>query len=66
MHGAALRRLILDLPPEARTVLLLRFQEDLDPSDIATLLDMPPNTVKSHLRRSLAWLREKMGGNHGT
>jgi RNA polymerase sigma-70 factor, ECF subfamily len=33
-----LRRLLLDLSPEARLVLLLRFQEDLDPSDIAAAL----------------------------
>jgi RNA polymerase sigma-70 factor (ECF subfamily) len=38
-------------------VVVLRFQEELDPSDIAEALSMPLNTVKSHLRRSLAVLR---------
>jgi RNA polymerase sigma-70 factor (ECF subfamily) len=38
-------------------VLTLRFQEDLDPSEIARVLEMPLNTVKSHLRRGLAVLR---------
>ncbi len=46
--GAQLRRLLLELAPDARAVLLLRFQEDLDPSDIADVLTMSVNTVKSH------------------
>ena len=52
-----LRKLISRLPPAPR-VLLLRYQEDLDPTEIAETLDMPLNTVKSHLRRSLDVLRE--------
>jgi RNA polymerase sigma-70 factor (ECF subfamily) len=54
-----LQRLLLDLSPPARAVLLLRSQEDLDPIDIARTLDMPINTVKSHLKRSLETLRQK-------
>jgi RNA polymerase sigma-70 factor (ECF subfamily) len=53
-----LQRLLLDLSPPARAVLLLRYQEDLDPIDIARTLDMPINTVKSHLKRSLEILRQ--------
>jgi len=52
-----LRLLIADLPPAPRAVVTLRFQEDLDPSEIAQVLEMPVNTVKSHLRRALAVLR---------
>jgi RNA polymerase sigma-70 factor (ECF subfamily) len=52
-----LRALLLRLPEIPRAVVVLRFQEDLDPLDIATTLDLPVNTVKSHLRRSLDWLR---------
>ncbi len=52
-----LRQLVATLPPAPRAVLTLRFQEDLDPSEIAHVLDMPLNTVKSHLRRGLAVLR---------
>jgi RNA polymerase sigma-70 factor (ECF subfamily) len=52
-----LRALLLRLPEVPRAVVLLRFQEDLDPQDIAATLDLPLNTVKSHLRRSLEWLR---------
>jgi RNA polymerase sigma-70 factor, ECF subfamily len=57
-----LRVLISDLSPPARAVLLLRYQEDLDPIDIARTLDMPINTVKSHLRRSLDVLRQRTPG----
>ena len=41
-------------------IVILRYQEDLGPSDIAEILEMPVNTVKSHLQRSLATLRGKL------
>ena len=53
-----LRGLLLQLNPVARAVMTLRYQEDLDPPDIAEILDMPLNTVKSHLKRSLDTLRQ--------
>jgi RNA polymerase sigma-70 factor, ECF subfamily len=56
----ALRRIVSTLPEKPRLVVTLRYQEDLDPTEIARLLDMPLNTVKSHLRRSLTILREKV------
>jgi RNA polymerase sigma-70 factor (ECF subfamily) len=52
-----LQEMVLALPPLARAAVLLRYQEDLDPPQIATTLQMPLNTVKSHLKRSLAALR---------
>lgn len=55
-----LRDLVAALPENARVVMILRYQEDLDPMDIAQALDMPIATVKSHLQRSLALLREKL------
>lgn len=55
-----LRRMVASLPEKARMVVVLRYQEDLTPSEIAEVLEMPVNSVKSHLRRSLALLREKM------
>jgi RNA polymerase sigma-70 factor, ECF subfamily len=55
-----LRQLVAALPENARLVMILRYQEDLDPMDIAATLDMPLATVKSHLSRSLAVLREKL------
>ena len=54
-------RLVMRLPSIPRAVLLLRYQEDLDPPEIARVLDLPLNTVKSHLRRSLALLRSRCG-----
>jgi RNA polymerase sigma-70 factor, ECF subfamily len=56
-----LRRLVASLPDSARLLVLLRYQEDLGPQDIAGLLKMPVNTVKSQLHRALAMLREKAG-----
>ena len=54
-----LRRLVASLPEKARGVVVLRYQEDLDPEDIARVLEMPVNTVKSQLQRALAMLRRK-------
>jgi len=56
-----LRTLIGELPANARAVMILRYQEDLDPSEIAETLDMPINTVKSHLRRSIESMRARLG-----
>jgi RNA polymerase sigma-70 factor (ECF subfamily) len=53
-----LRALVARLPAAARAVVLLRFQEDMDPTEIAEALEMSINTVKSHLRRSITALRE--------
>lgn len=55
-----LRRMVGELPESARAVVLLRYQEDLDPMDIAELLNMPVSTVKSQLHRSLALLRGRL------
>jgi RNA polymerase sigma-70 factor (ECF subfamily) len=61
-----LQRAIATLSAKARMVVVLRFQEDLEPAEIADSLGMPINTVKSHLRRSLAVLRERLrrDGDH--
>jgi RNA polymerase sigma-70 factor (ECF subfamily) len=60
MLADTLRRLVASLPEAPRMVMVLRYQEDLDPSEIAETLSMPLGTVKSHLQRSLALLREKL------
>jgi RNA polymerase sigma-70 factor (ECF subfamily) len=66
LAAADLLRLLLQLQPDARAVMILRYQEDLGPAEIAALLDMPVPTVKSHLRRSLEWLRTQCAGEtHG-
>jgi RNA polymerase sigma-70 factor (ECF subfamily) len=65
MLSETLRRVVNTLPEKARMVVILRYQEDLDPAEIAKVLDMPVNTVKSHLRRSLGMLREKLSRQLG-
>jgi RNA polymerase sigma-70 factor, ECF subfamily len=60
MLNDRIRRLVEKLPETARAVVLLRYQEDLDPREIADILNMPVSTVKSHLHRSLAVLRAKL------
>jgi RNA polymerase sigma-70 factor, ECF subfamily len=55
-----LHEVIAHLPPVPRAVVLLRYQEDLDPTEIARTLGMPINSVKSHLKRSLAVLRARI------
>ena len=56
-----LRQLIADLPHMQRIIVTLRYQEDLDPSEICRIVDMPVNTVKSHLHRALQSLRRQLG-----
>ena len=56
----SLSKMVEGLPENAKMVLILRYQEDLEPTEIAQVTGMPLNTVKSHLRRSLATLREKL------
>jgi RNA polymerase sigma-70 factor (ECF subfamily) len=57
-----LARLLAELTPAARAVMLLRYQEDRDLAEIGSMLDMPVNTVKSHIKRSLTTLRARMIG----
>ena len=57
-----LQALVAGLPARARMVVVLRYQEEMDPTEIADALGMPVNTVKSHLRRSVAALRERLMG----
>jgi RNA polymerase sigma-70 factor (ECF subfamily) len=57
--GARLERLLATLPEAQRAALVLRYQEDLTPEEIAATLDAPLATVKSHLQRGLKLLRGK-------
>jgi RNA polymerase sigma-70 factor, ECF subfamily len=54
-----LQQLVGSLPPVPRSVLVLRYQEDMSPEEIGDVLRMPVATVKSHLQRTLRLLREK-------
>jgi len=58
--AGVLRKLIARLPERARMIVILRFQEDLEPAEIAGILGIPLGTVKSNLHRSLAVLRARL------
>ena len=60
MLSATLERLIQTLPDRPRMVVILRYQEEMEPLEIAQMMDIPIGTVKSMLHRALALLRGKM------
>jgi len=57
--GSRLEGLLATLPEPQRAALVLRYQEDLTPEEIAATLEAPLATVKSHLQRGLKLLRAK-------
>jgi RNA polymerase sigma-70 factor (ECF subfamily) len=61
--GARLEHLLTTLPEPQRAALVLRYQEDLTPEEIAATLDSPLATVKSNLQRGLKLLRAKAESN---
>jgi RNA polymerase sigma-70 factor, ECF subfamily len=54
-----LEEMVSALPATLRGVVVLRYQEDLDPDEIAKVLGQPLATVKSNLQRGLGLLRRK-------
>ncbi|MGW2086100.1 SigE family RNA polymerase sigma factor [Streptomyces sp. NPDC001880] len=58
--GLAVRAALARLTDKQRTVLVLRYWEDLSVEATAGLLGMRENTVKSHAARGLAALRAEM------
>ncbi len=50
------------LPERQRAAILLRYQEDMTPEEIAATLRAPVATVKSHLQRGLKTLRASAQG----
>ena len=55
-----LQQMVSTLPPRRRMVVLLRFQEEMELHEIAEVMEMPLNTVKSYLQRSVDFLRGKV------
>ncbi|GIF76943.1 SigE family RNA polymerase sigma factor [Asanoa siamensis] len=53
----AMWRLLRDLPRQQRSVLVLRYYEDLDDATIAEILGCSPSTVRSHAARAMDALR---------
>lgn len=61
--GTRMEFLLTTLPEAQRAALVLRYQEDMLPEEIAATLEAPLATVKSHLQRGLKLLRAK-AANH--
>ena len=57
--GTRLEQLLATLPEPQRAALVLRYQEDMTPEEIAATLSAPVATVRSHLQRGLKLLRAK-------
>jgi RNA polymerase sigma-70 factor (sigma-E family) len=51
-----------DLPPRQRDCLVLRYYMELSEREIAAVLDISPNSVKTHCRRGMARLTERLEG----
>ena len=49
------------LSANQRTVFLMKFSEEMDLADIAEAMNMPINTVKTHLHRALKAVRTQLG-----
>jgi RNA polymerase sigma-70 factor (ECF subfamily) len=58
--SAHLRQSVASLPPLARVLTVMRFQQELEPREIAAQLNIPVATVKSRLHRTLKLLRGKL------
>jgi RNA polymerase sigma-70 factor (ECF subfamily) len=56
---ARLEDLLGSLPEQMRVAVVLRYQEEMLPDEIARLLGQPVATVKSNLQRGLKLLRRK-------
>ena len=54
-------RAVEKLSAQQRTVFVLRFVEEMELDEIASTIGMNLSTVKSHLYRALAVIRERMG-----
>jgi RNA polymerase sigma-70 factor (ECF subfamily) len=56
---ARLEDLLNAMPEPLHIAVVLRYQEEMTPDEIATVLNQPVATVKSHLQRGLKLLRRK-------
>ncbi len=60
MLEARLWQAVGSLPATQRMIVVLHYQQELTAEEIARTLTIPAPTVRSHLRRSLLLLREKL------
>jgi RNA polymerase sigma-70 factor, ECF subfamily len=57
--GLRLEQLLAALPDAQRTAIVLRYQEEMTPDEIAIMVRAPIATVKSNLQRGLKQLRAR-------
>lgn len=60
LSDRSVRAMVASLPPRPRMMVILRYQEELELAEIAGVMGIPVNTVKSSLNRALAVLRNKL------
>lgn len=58
-------RLVATLPDKPRMAVILRYQEDMELHEIAEVMGISINTVKSSMMRALALLRAKLARSMG-
>ena len=60
-----LQRMVASLPEKQRSVMVLRYQEDMELEEIAKILEMNVSTVKTQISRALELLRGKVSRRLG-
>ncbi len=63
-RSAALRRVLSDLPPQQRSVVVLRTWQDLSFKEIASAMGLAEGTVKAHYFFALRNLRKRLEPGH--
>lgn len=62
---AKLWKLVATLPDKSRMAIILRYQEEMELHEIAEVMEIPINTVKSSIDRALELLRNKLARSMG-
>lgn len=62
MPDPTLRQALAALPGREREILLLRYYEEMSVGEIATMLSLPLNTVKSRLQRAKKKMKQRLEG----
>jgi len=57
-------KLIDELPPRQKEVIILKKKQGLPVKEIATLLDISPRTVEKHLSEALKYLKRELSEEH--
>jgi len=62
---AKLWKLVATLPDKPRMAIILRYQEEMELREVAEVMEIPINTVKSSIDRALELLRTKLSRSMG-